>query len=162
MALTGTKPIPTKLHILRGNPSNNKQRIDMSKEPQPKIRKRVPKPPIALKRCGDMVAHKEWRKIAKKLFRLGLLADVDESALMAYCVKFSKWWEAEQHVYEHGHVLINRYGDVVKNPSVEIANKNLNLMHKYLVEFGLTPSSRCRIKYDPPKSKSEDVKFFGG
>ena len=36
-------------------------------------------------------------------------------------------------------------GNIIQNPLVGIANKSLELMHKYLTEFGMSPSSRTQM-----------------
>ena len=52
-------------------------------------------------------------------------------------------------------------GNFIQNPLIGIANRALDLMHKYLTEFGLTPSSRTRIVAEPParreKSRLEEM-----
>lgn len=40
-------------------------------------------------------------------------------------------------------------GIVQQNPWLTIANKQLELMHKYLTEFGLSPVSRSRVSIAP-------------
>jgi phage terminase small subunit len=40
-------------------------------------------------------------------------------------------------------------GIVQQNPWLTIANKQLELMHKYLTEFGLSPVSRSRVSVAP-------------
>ena len=48
-------------------------------------------------------------------------------------------------------------GNIIQNPLVGIANKSLELMHKYLTEFGMSPSSRTRVS---AKKKTGEKKGF--
>jgi phage terminase small subunit len=38
---------------------------------------------------------------------------------------------------------------VQQNPWLQVANKQLEIMHKYLSEFGMTPASRSRVNAMP-------------
>src|SRR5205085_11806144 len=56
-------------------------------------------------------------------------------------------FEAQAKVREQGAVLYSeKTGATYFNPWVGIRNKALASMHKFLIEFGLTPSSRTRLK----------------
>jgi phage terminase small subunit len=50
-------------------------------------------------------------------------------------------------------------GYVQQNPWLTIANKQMELMHKYLTEFGLSPVSRSRVS--PSSMPSGKSKFDG-
>src|SRR5690348_8264998 len=76
--MKGPGPQPTKLRLLRGNPG---KRAINKREPQPAILQEVPKPPSHLSTRGKA----EWRRVAAQLIDLGLLSDLDLSALAAYC-----------------------------------------------------------------------------
>lgn len=135
--MAGRKPIPTNLHILRGNPG---------KRP---LNENEPKPANEKPRCPSHLseeAKKEWRRMSDKLHKLGLLTEIDGAALAAYCQAYGRWVEAEQNVKKYGMVMLSPdKGWPVQSPYLSIANKALEQMHKYLTEFGMTPSSRSRI-----------------
>jgi len=139
MAKTGPKPVPTKLKKLRGNPGH---RPLPKNEPQPKQRAKVPPAPRYL----DAVAKKEWRRVAKQMHAIGLLTEVDITALSAYCQCFSTWVDATKKVQELGAIVRTPSGYPTQSPFLGIANKAQVEMRKWLTEFGMTPSSRSRVE----------------
>ncbi len=72
----GTKPKPTALKLLEGNPG--KRPLPMN---EPKPAPTAPKCPSWLHKD----AKKEWKRISTELERLGLLTQVDMAALAGYC-----------------------------------------------------------------------------
>jgi P27 family predicted phage terminase small subunit len=96
-------------------------------------------------------ARREWRRVCRELTQLEILSRVDRAALAAYCQLYERWSEAEAKVRELGMVTETAQGNTIQNPWLGIANTALKLMRQYLTEFGLTPSSRCRIEVAPEK-----------
>ena len=92
---------------------------------------------------------------------MGVLTKIDRAALAAYCQTYARWREAEDLLVEKGPLYRTQSNNIIQSPLVGIANRALDLMHKYLTEFGLTPSSRTRIVAEPPagreKSKLEEM-----
>lgn len=142
MAKRGRKPKPTALKKLLGNPG---KRPLNENEPQPAGP--MPDAPEHL----DEFARMEWARMAPELHRLGLLTQVDRAAFGAYCTAYSRWAQAELAMGALGatervpFIVTTDKGNVIQHPLVGVANKALELMHKFLVEFGLTPSSRSRV-----------------
>ena len=133
----GVKPRPTHLKVLEG--VQNKKRIN-DKEPKPFPK--APDPPKFL----DHIATNEWKRIAPELEKLGLLTGIDMSALAAYCDQFSRWVQATEKIQNEGMIISAPSGYPVQSPYLSIANKALDSMKKFLTEFGMTPSSRTRIR----------------
>lgn len=101
--------------------------------------------------------------MSKTLFGLGLLTEIDRAALAAYCQAYGRWVEAERNVQKYGTVMISPdKGWPIQSPYLAIANKALEQMHKYLVEFGMTPSSRSRIHVEKQESKDDFEEFLNG
>ncbi len=96
-----------------------------------------------------------------ELKRLGLLTMVDVTALAAYCQSYRRWLQAESDLDNLGIVLTNKTGYRVANPAVGISERERNLMKAFLVEFGLTPSSRSRLHVDADKPETDEDRFFG-
>ncbi len=141
---SGRRPQPTALTILKGNPGGRPLPAN-----EPKAPPHLPAAPAYL--CD--VAKAEWRKTGKRLAAMGIMTDIDTSALAAYCQAFARWVDAEEHLNKDG-VLCQVTGkDGVQlfnqSPYLSIANKALEQMGKLLVEFGMTPSSRSRVKAVP-------------
>lgn len=141
---SGRRPQPTALTILKGNPGGRPLPAN-----EPKAPPHLPTAPSYL--CD--VAKAEWRKTGKRLLAMGIMTDIDTSALAAYCQAFARWVEAEQMLNERGVLWRSTNDDGIElftqSPYLSIANKALEQMQKLLVEFGMTPSSRSRVKAVP-------------
>jgi P27 family predicted phage terminase small subunit len=150
--MRGRKPTPSAIHILRGLPGRRKPSAD---EPQPDPVVDL-QPPDWL----DASAQAEWTRVAPMLQRLGVLTESDVGALVGYCSAWATWKEATQQIRKWGMVLKDKDGGIpVVSPYVKIAHDALMHMRAFLVEFGMTPSSRARIHapkkgvLDTPASK---------
>jgi len=91
------------------------------------------------------MAKQEWRRIVPILETLGIVSRIDRSALAAYCQSYARWIEAELKIAETSLVIKTKSGAVIENPYYSIAKRERELMHKFLIEFGLTPASRSRL-----------------
>ena len=144
--MKGRKPTPTALRLLRGNP---RKRPVNAREPQPT---RVPED-LAPPEWLDDAAKLEWRRLAPMLARLGVLTETDGDALAAYCEAWTTWKQATQKIRQFGMVVKANKAGVelpVISPYVKIAERALQSMRAFLVEFGMTPSSRARIHTSAP------------
>lgn len=102
----------------------------------------------ALPRCPahlDDVARKEWRRLATPLHDAGLLTLADRAALAAYCQAYARWVEAEEKLRETSALLTTPNGHVQQSPWLTVANKQTELMGRYMSELGLTPVARTRL-----------------
>lgn len=134
--MAGRRPKPTRIKEIEGNPGKRA------------LNKREPRPESALPPCPehlDAEAKAEWGRISPELMRLGLLASLDRAALAAYCQAWSRWVEAETNLRKFGTVIKTAKGYPIQNPYLGIANTAIDIMRKFLTEFGMTPSSRSRI-----------------
>lgn len=106
-------------------------------------------------------AREEWERLALELYELGILSTIDRAALAAYCQAYGRWVEAEEQLRNIDGTMklteTTSNGNIIQNPLVGIANKSLELMHKYLTEFGMSPSSRTRVS---AKKKTGEKKGF--
>ena len=139
MATPGTKPKPTNLHILNGNPSKKNLNV---REPKPR--------PItpACPEWMDDIGRAEWARIVPELEALGLITCVDGAALEGYCKAYSRWIAAELKLDALKTTVFkpsaeSNYLQVL--PYVTIAQKYLGICKGFMVEFGLTPSARARM-----------------
>ena len=82
-------------------------------------------------------------------------------ALAAYCQSYGRWVEAERKLSETPALLKMPSGYVQQNPWLTIASKQLELMHKYLSEFGLSPVSRSRVSISSSSSLRPKPWEFG-
>jgi P27 family predicted phage terminase small subunit len=150
--MRGRKPKPTALKVLSGNPGKRPLPTE------PELVRAIPRCPRHL----DGEARREWRRIAGELYEAGLLTRVDRAALAAYCQAWARWVEAEEKVRELGAVVKTPTGCLMQNPWLGVANRALDEMRRFLVEFGMTPSSRTRVKVESPNEPDlADVLFSG-
>ncbi len=144
MAQPGPKPKPTKIKELQGG-SSTSHRPMPENEPQPEVPMLTPNPPENLKKVGRA----EWIRTSEELHKVGLLTNLDLAALTAYCFCFETFIDATEKVKEHGVIIKAQSGFPMQSPYLTIANKAMSEMRRWLVEFGMTPSSRTRVKGIP-------------
>lgn len=150
--MKGRKPIPTKLHVLNGNPG--KRPLNQN---EPKPIPIAPKPPGWL----DPIAKKLWKDLAPQLEKLGLLTKIDGVAFEAVCQSYATWVKCERFLKENGMTttLITDKGSeyAQQRPEVSISNKALQNFKAFITEFGLTPSSRSRISIKAENSGEDPM-----
>jgi len=152
--MKGRKPKPTSIRALEGNPGRRP------------LNPGEPLLPSELPDCPDHLddeARAEWFRTAGVLQEMGLLTRADRSALAAYCVLYSRWVQAEAQVKKHGTIVKSpEKGFPMKSPYLTVADQALEGMRKLMVEFGLTPSSRSRIRVNPVSDSRNDLELFLG
>ena len=135
---------PTNIKLVQG--TFRKDRVSRN-EPKPKIE--IPSVPEHL----SDIAKVEWGRISQDLAQLGLLSRIDRAALAAYCDCWSDYVEAARMCAttdgKDKKVIKTAAGNFVENPYFSIKKRCLEIMHKYLVEFGMTPASRTKIDASP-------------
>jgi P27 family predicted phage terminase small subunit len=144
----GRKSRPTSIKKLMGEP--NKDRIN---ENEPQFSTSGVKPPYHL----SDVAKREWARMYPILTASKVMSDADRAALAAYCQNYARWVKAENHVKTHGEVLISEKGYEYQSPWVGMANTAQMQMHKFAVEFGMTPASRTRISVAPSSKETDPM-----
>jgi P27 family predicted phage terminase small subunit len=135
--MRGRRPQPTAIRRANGNLG---KRAFNSAEPQP---------PEGLPDCPphlSEIARDEWERLAETLHRMGVLTTIDRAALAAYCQAYGRWVEAEEQMKRMPVMLKTPSGYVQQSPWLTVANKQLELMGRFMVELGMTPSSRSRVQ----------------
>ena len=84
------------------------------------------------------------------LYEAGLLSLADRAALAAYCQAYGRWVEAEERLKDTPTLLKTPSGYAQQSPWLTVANKQLELMGRYMSELGLTPVARTRLAADLP------------
>ena len=155
MPKPGPKPKPTALKKLKGG-RKTYHRAMPKDEPQPEKPDKLQSAPRHL----DPAAKKEWRRIGKELHALGLLTEIDLVALAAYCATYSRWVDAQLQIQKHGVLIKAQSGFPMQSPYLQISNKAMEEMRKWLVEFGMTPSSRSRVSVKREKEEDPADEFI--
>jgi P27 family predicted phage terminase small subunit len=152
--MRGRKPLQSKIHVLQGGKAKT-HRPENDREPKPPAM--IPKCPKHL----DKEARQEWNRMVKELEPLGLLTNLDKAIFAVYCETFSTWAQASRKIQEMGMVRVTKNGFTEQNPYFPIANKAKEQMLKALIELGMTPSSRSRVKVsEPQQKKNKKERFF--
>lgn len=150
---SGPPPTPTRLKLLRGNPG---KRPLNTKEPQPRVS--IPSCPKHL----NQEARKEWRRITHELAALGLISNLDRTALAIYCDAYGRWVEASDNIRQFGLILKSTSGFPIQSPYLAILNKAIEQMRAFVVEFGMTAASRSRVVTQTSDGEdAQDERFFG-
>lgn len=181
--MPGRRPVPTALKELRGNPGH---RPLNALEPQPE-RTRPEKPKgmgaaasrewdfmvEALERMGLLSnvdgkalaaycdAYGMWEQARKEINKYGLViktpkVNKDGDVVIVHIEDGENWEVVNQGTGEKGKFLY----ELKANPAVQVYNTFGKLMKSYLIEFGLTPASRAKLKVQPPKKKDEGDDFM--
>ena len=132
----GRKPQPTALKVLKGNPGRRPLNED---EPKPEVL--LPRPPSHL----SPVARREWKRTGTLLVEMGLMTNLDVAALAGYCVAYSHWVDAEQQMRKHGLLMKSTRGEPTRSPYWFISAHSMAAMRSFLLEFGMSPSSRSNV-----------------
>lgn len=153
----------TKIHMLRndpgkrGYPKTDEEHKDFEVVPDPV---EYLEPPDHL----NEYACEEWRRITAELNALGMLTSIDLATLVGYCTSYATVQECNEElglkcglVHEGmdpktGEATFKQY------PWVTIRNRSLEIMHKYVLQLGLSPIARKGFKPGKPEDPDED--FF--
>ena len=136
----GRKPKPTAIRRADGNPGKRGYN-----GLEPAAPEGMPDCPLHL---SDL-AREEWQRIAGTLYDMGVLTTVDRAALAAYCQSWGRWAEAEAKLKDMPVMLKSPSGYVQQNPWLSVANRQLELMGRFMAELGITPASRSRVQAGP-------------
>jgi P27 family predicted phage terminase small subunit len=148
--MSGRRPKPTAIRRLEGN--RGKRAWNHAE----------PVAPDAMPRCPEHlapVARKEWRRVARTLHDMGVLTTIDRAALAAYCQAYARWVEAEERLKETPSLFKTPSGYVQQSPWLAIANKQLELMGRYMTELGMTPAARSRVGVEDPRMALPGITF---
>ena len=115
------------------------------------------------------LAREEWKTIVPQLEVLGILSRIDGKALAAYCQTYSRWILAERDIDRLGlmieeHIVLGDQEigtNYKRNPAIAISNEALKLMKSFLIEFGMTPSSRARASGETAACRESIRAIFG-
>lgn len=119
-----------------------------------------PIPPEGVPDCPEHLgeeARAEWYRLVDTLATMGVITIVDRAVLAAYCQAYGRWVEAEQKLKEAPLLFKTPSGYVQQSPWLNIANRQMELMGRYMAEIGLTPASRSRIAVSTAGEQYEPI-----
>lgn len=134
----GKAPQPVELKLIKGTASNHP------------TEKSAMAPPVEAPECPVHLtdaARAEWERIVPLLINLRILSKVDTAALALYCQSYGRWQFSEAEIKKMGGALMVKApsGYPIQNPYLAIANRAMEDCHRYLQQFGLSPSARTRV-----------------
>jgi P27 family predicted phage terminase small subunit len=150
---SGRKRKPTILHAIEGTKDRRPAEAKAA-EPKPAISSNVPPAPKHL----PPMAKEYWVNKAKELHAMGLLTDVDLTAFEQLCMAWHDWrYALDQKGMGYWVANFNKPKGVdpntgetqyeaMVNPYIRIEAQEQKKLRSMEVEFGLTPSSRARVK----------------
>lgn len=149
----GPKPLPANVHLLRNN---------ASKKPLAALLDEAVRPPVEIPECPAHIkgeARAEWERITPHLYELGLISQIDRAALAAYCDNWGDYVWASKRIEEMNAQDANgESGRIWNTPSgykqisvpMQIRNRALEQMAKFLAMFGMSPADRTRVTQSDP------------
>ncbi len=143
--MRGRPPSPKALNDLRGDPGRRRRYEKEPDAPQGK-----PTCPEHL----DEIAKKEWAEITEILDTMGLLSKADRAMLEIYCVTYSRWRRAIDNLAKYGDMIVTKDKKIEPSPYVSQADRTAETCRKLLVEFGLSPAARARMRMPSESNKS--------
>jgi P27 family predicted phage terminase small subunit len=149
MGLRGAPPTPTAINKIRGFPGKRKPGAD---EPMPTIG--APAMPDYL----DEVAVQEWNRLMPELLKMRVVTEADAIPLGNLCQAYSILIDAQRQLQKTGILYKTKSGYIQQSPLLGIIHAQTTIVNGLAREFGLTPSSRTRIKAAP--AASPDVNKF--
>ena len=149
--MAGRKPLPTHLKLVKGT-----ARPHRLNKKEPKLPLVAPEPPDHL----DERAKAKFTELAKMLARHGVMTELDAGAIARYAVVWCRWVDAEAEIKKRGPVVKTTGDNIIQNPFLTVANKCLLQMAQIESEFGLTPSSRSRIRMEMPSDTIDPFEEF--
>lgn len=147
----GRPPKPKILNDLRGDPGKRRRNAV-----EPEAPEGMPVCPDHL----DEIAKQEWKSVTAHLKSMGLLSTADRSAIEMYCISYSRYRRAVENCQKYGDVILSPNKQVpMISPYSTIQNQAFEQCRKLLIEFGLTPSARARMRITD--EKKTDSKWDG-
>lgn len=133
----GRRPKPTNLRVIEGNPGNRPFPPD---EPEVEVGFDMP-----YWISGDPIAVEAFDRIARTLEQACMISRVDCETLAAYCAAFSRYRGAQACIESDGPTYETESGPK-RNPHFVTLEHASTEMRQLLVEMGMTPAARSRVK----------------
>lgn len=148
--MRGPKPIPNALKKLAGDGIHDSGGRIIPAEPQ--ATPGAPDTPEEL--TGDALL--AWHSFTADMDGMNVITHADRAALVILCEAWAEYQDAERHIGQNGTVIKLPNGYPGPNPYCKVRNDSRAIVLRLLAEFGLTPSSRSRIRIAPAEVEEDD------
>jgi P27 family predicted phage terminase small subunit len=155
MARTGRPRKSPELKVVKGNFQGKKLAPPESEKSKGKktLSPDAPERPIHL----DDIEGKIWDQLIPHLSLIGTLQKCDLGSLESYCTSYASLIRNKQSLTQHRKKYGSDYfetdgkhGRMIRvHPAVGVIDRAQRLIKMLAVEFGMTPSSRKAMGYDP-------------
>ena len=138
----GRKRKPTGQKVLEGNPG--KRPLNENEPP-------------TIEGGGDCPeelqgeAQAEWFRIVADMKELGVMSKEYRPALIMYCDTWAEFIRCRDAVKGMGLTVRSANGSTAKNPLLSVLSQLKKEARAWLVEFGMTPTSKSRLNMEPTK-----------
>lgn len=138
--MASPKPRPTRLKLIEGRGEGRDSGGRKVKQ-TPGFVRLPPEAPewLPVEACA------EWDRVVPELQRLELLKPIDRASLAAYCMAWQRFFDACKDIAEGKVTTRGSQGQLVKHPSVMVAESASKELRAWAGEFGLTPSAEQRL-----------------
>ena len=99
-------------------------------------------------------ADKIWLKLNRNLAAIGMLNEIDQEMLMAYCNEMGVYFHSMDVVKKTGFVTMSPANGEIISSFMKIGNTALNNAIKLSDKFGFNPAARTKIEM-PAKKKGD-------
>ena len=135
--MRGRPPKPTAQKLLEGNPGRRK-----INEHEPKFEP-LGTPPAEVR--DDPVALAEWERLAPAMAKNKLLTEADMAMFAVYCTSMGEYRRVNKRILEMGEAIDSPMG-MKKNPLCTVRQEAWARANWCMVQMGLTPAARSRVK----------------
>ena len=137
--MRGNYPLPTNMKVLRGTAQPCRMNDGEVK---------VPKEAVTMPDGLSDDEKKHWDTVARDLEEVGILTKLDTQALKLYCTLYCTWASAYENLKKYGPVIKDKKGAPCLSPYFKVSMTAMDKMLAFLREFGMTPSSRTRVRVE--------------
>lgn len=113
--------------------------------------------PVNIPKCPSGMtpgARKHFRRLAKVLNRMGIIAGVDWLSLRLLAESYDMYLTAGEKVAAHGFIAKTTNGNLILSPFLGIRNRAWEQTVKLAGSFGLHPEARNGMSFSPVSGSS--------
>lgn len=155
----GRKPTPSHLKVVRGT-----NRADRMNDAEPNPRRARPSAPEHMSARG----REAWDYVVDILDRMGVLTEADALAVELLCEARADWLSARDAIEAAGGETYESVNGVTgqrlvkAHPAVAMRSDAARRLQSLLAEFGMSPSSRTKVRAEERDEKDDPAaRYFG-
>jgi P27 family predicted phage terminase small subunit len=149
MAIRGPKPTPNATKKLTGS-----KRVNW-KEPNYRMAQNARAPRGHMGKDGLKFWHTYWPILEER----GVLTIADLAAFEMMCIHYESFIQVTMQINQEGRTVEDEKGNLRKHPLLQVQRDSSKAWREYALEFGLTPSSRARLKVPEAQMNLAEILF---